>query len=76
MNMKEQILSIEKIQRVTHNVLRFTLNTSEEIRFLPGQAAELAVDKDWWREKAHHFTFTSLPYEDHLEYTIKIYPEH
>ncbi len=74
--MKEQILTIEKIQRLTHNVLRFTLNTSEEIRFLPGQAAELAVDKDGWREKAHPFTFTSLPYEDHLEFTIKIYPEH
>lgn len=74
--MKEQVLIIEKIQKVTHNVLRFTLNSSEEIRFVPGQAAELAVDKEGWRDQAHPFTFTSLPFEDHLEFTIKIYPEH
>ncbi len=74
--MEQQILIIEKIEQATHNVLRFTLNESEAINFLPGQAAELAVDKDGWRDKANPFTFTSLPHEDHLEFTIKIYPKH
>lgn len=74
--MKKQILRIEKIENVTHNVLCFTLTKSNEINFVPGQAAEIAVDKDGWRDKAHPFTFTSLPSEEHLEFTIKIYPDH
>ena len=74
--MEQQLLTIEKIEKVTHNVLRFTLNDSGEVHFVPGQAAEIAVDKDGWRKKGHPFTFTSLPNEDHLEFTIKIYPEH
>lgn len=69
-------MTIEKIEKVTHNVLRFTLSNSKEITFVPGQAAEVVVDKDGWREKTRPFTFTSLPAEDHLEFTIKIYPEH
>ena len=74
--MEKQILKIERIEKATHNVLRFSLNNSKEIKFEPGQAAELAVDKDGWRDEAHPFTFTSLPSQDHLEFTIKIYPDH
>lgn len=74
--MEQQVLSILKIENVTHNVLRFILSNSNNLKFVPGQAAEIAADKDNWRDKAHPFTFTSLPFEDHLEFTIKIYPEH
>lgn len=74
--MEQQILRIEKIEKVTHNVLRFTLEDSDKINFVPGQAAEVAVNKDGWRDKGHPFTFTSLPEDNHLEFTIKIYPEH
>ena len=74
--MEEQILVIQKIEEVTHNVLRFTFNKLDEIQFVPGQAAELAVDKDGWRDKANPYTFTSLPSKDYLEFTIKIYPDH
>lgn len=74
--MEQQILTIEKVEKVTHNVLRLTLNHPKEISFIPGQAASLAVDKNGWREKENPFTFTSLPHEDYLEFTIKIYPDH
>ena len=74
--MKNQILKIKDIENVTHNVLRFSLEDSNEIDFVPGQAAEIAADKDGWRDKGQPFTFTSLPSEDHLEFTIKIYPKH
>lgn len=74
--MEDQVLEIEKIEKVTHNVLRFTLEDSDQVEFTPGQATEIAIDKDGWRDKGHPFTFTSLPWEDHLEFTIKIYPEH
>lgn len=74
--MENQILTIKEIKSVTHNVLSFTLNHPEEISFLPGQAAEIAIDKEGWRDKGNPFTFTSLPDEDHLEFIIKIYPKH
>ena len=74
--MEEQTLKIKKIEDVTHNVLRFKLEKSSEIKFQPGQAAEIAIDKDGWRDEAHPFTFTSIPSDDDLEFTIKIYPEH
>jgi len=74
--MEKQILTIKKIEKVTHNVLRFTLTDTDAIKFLPGQAAEIAIDKEGWRKRARPFTFTSLPMEDYLEFTIKIYPDH
>lgn len=73
--LEDQILEIKKIEEVTHDVLRFTLEDSEEVEFTPGQASEVAIDKDGWRDEGRPFTFTSLPWEDHLEFTIKIYPE-
>lgn len=73
--MKATYLKILDVNKVTHNVRRLTLEKPEQIKFTPGQAALLAVDKDGWREEAHPFTFTSLPDEDHFEFTIKIYPE-
>lgn len=75
-DVEQKILTIQKIEKVTHNVLRFTLVNQSDVHFVPGQAAEIAVDKDGWREKGHPFTFTSLPDDDYLEFTIKIYPEH
>lgn len=74
--MDGQILTIQKIENVTHNVLRFTLNHPNEVTFIPGQAAGIAVNKEGWQDKDNPFTFTSLPDEDHLEFTIKIYPKH
>lgn len=74
--MENQILTIKDINKVTHNVLRFTFNHPEEVDFTPGQAAEIVIDKDGWRDEDRPFTFTSLPDQDHLEFTIKIYPDH
>lgn len=61
---------------MTHNVLRFTLENSGQVDFIPGQATLIAVDKDGWRDKKHPFTFTSTPDDERLEFTIKIYPDH
>ncbi|MDN6195735.1 MAG: FAD-binding oxidoreductase [Atopostipes suicloacalis] len=74
--MEKQVLEIQAIEKVTHNVLRFTLEDSDQVEFTSGQASEIAIDKDGWRDKGRPFTFTSLPEEDHLEFTIKIYPDH
>ncbi len=69
-------LAIKKIVNVTHDVRQFTFEKPQGFSFEPGQAAEVGLDKEGWRDAGHPFTFTSLPAWDDLEFTIKIYPEH
>ena len=61
---------------VTHDVKRFILERPDGFDFKPGQAVELALDRDDWRDEAHPFTMTSLPGSRVLEFTIKGYPDH
>jgi propane monooxygenase reductase component len=69
-------LAIKKIVDVNHDVRQFTFEKPEGFSFEPGQAAEVGIDKEGWRDAGHPFTFTSLPDWDDLQFTIKIYPEH
>lgn len=69
-------LAISRIENVTHNVRQFTFEKPEGFEFTPGQAAEVGIDRDGWRDAGHPFTFTALPDWDDLQFTIKIYPEH
>ncbi|WP_417432790.1 flavodoxin reductase [Hoeflea sp.] len=69
-------LAVTKIEEVTHNVRQLTFEKPEGFAFTPGQAAEVAIDKDGWRDADNPFTFTALPEWDELQFTIKIYPEH
>lgn len=68
-----QILSIDD---VTHDVRRYRLERPPGFSFDPGQATELALDEDGWRDETRPFTMTSLPHEETLEFTIKSYPSH
>jgi ferredoxin-NADP reductase len=60
----------------THDVKRFIFSRPEGLDFQPGQAIELALDRDGWRDEARPFTMTSLPDAGVLEFTIKGYPKH
>jgi ferredoxin-NADP reductase len=73
--MSNHSLSIESIDYVTHDVLRIITNKPSKFRFVPGQAANIAINKSGWRKEVRPFTFTSLPNDDSLEFTIKIYPD-
>jgi len=64
---------ILEIADVTHNVRRYTLERPAGYSFEPGQATEVSLDEDGWREKKHPFTFTALTEAPHLEFTIKSY---
>lgn len=64
------------IEPVTHDVKRYTLARPAGVTFKPGQAADVCIDKDGWREKTRPFTFTCLPGADHLEFVIKSYRDH
>ena len=70
------ITKIKSIEHLTHDVLRVVLNKPEGLTYIPGQAADIALNKPDWNEKKNCFTFTSLPEDVHIEFTIKTYPEH
>lgn len=69
-------IRIHKIEALNHNVRRLVTDKPDSYEFEPGQATLVAVDKDGLRDEKRPFTFTSLPSEEHLEFTIKIYPSH
>lgn len=73
MSYKVEIL---EIQDITHDVRVYTFEKPEGYSFTPGQATEVAIDKEGWRDEKRPFTFTSLPNEDHLQFVIKSYPDH
>lgn len=71
-----QSVAILGIEPVTHNVRRYTLEKPPGFTFAPGQATEVSIDRDGWRDRKSPFTFTSLAEWDHLEFTIKSYFDH
>ena len=67
---------IRKIEKITHNVRRYTLEKPAGFKFEPGQATDVSIDREGFREKKNPFTFTALNDWDHLEFTIKSYFDH
>lgn len=67
---------VKDICNVTHNVKRIRFEKPAGYTFTPGQATEVAVDRDGWRDEKRPFTFTSLDSDAFLEFIIKIYPDH
>lgn len=72
----EHTITIRTIERLTPDVRRYRCDRPDGYTFEPGQATEVHLDRDGWRDEARPFTFTSLPDDDHLEFTIKSYPDH
>ena len=72
--MESHVVKIKSIGKVTHDVLRIVLQKPDNYSFTPGQATEVAVNKENWKEEKRPFTFTCLPDDDYLEFTIKTYP--
>jgi ferredoxin-NADP reductase len=73
--MEEHIVKILSIQQVTHDVKRFQVEKPPGYSFIPGQATDVSINIDGYRDKKRPFTFTSLNSDTYLEFTIKIYPE-
>ena len=66
---------VQSIEKITHDVLQITTEKPSEFNFTSGQATEIFLDKEGWEEEGRPFTFTCLPNDNHLEFTIKTYPE-
>jgi ferredoxin-NADP reductase len=69
-------LQINDIQQITHDVKQFDLEKPEGFNFEPGQATEVSINKDGWRDEKRPFTFTSLNEDPELQFTIKVYDDH
>ncbi len=74
--MEEHIVKILNIENVTHDVRRFRVEKPAGYSFIPGQATEVAVNKNYLKEERRPFTFTGLNEWKELEFTIKIYSDH
>ena len=73
--MESHNVKVLEIEKVTHDVLGSKTEKPEGYTFIPGQATEVTVNDEEWIEEKRPFTFTNLPGDDHLEFTIKTYPE-
>ena len=72
----EHIVKIKSIDKVTHDVLQIVTEKPQKYNFTPGQATEISINKNGWKDEKRPFTFTCLPDNDYLEFTIKTYPSH
>ncbi|MGM5470013.1 FAD-binding oxidoreductase [Flavobacteriaceae bacterium LMO-SS05] len=71
-----QDVKIISIEYATHDVVHIKTEKPQGITFLAGQAVDVALKKSNWETEFRAFTFTSLQTDEHLEFFIKIYPEH
>ena len=69
-------LTLQSVETVTPDVNRYRFDKPSGLGIQPGQAVDLAIDRDEWRDEKRPFTPTSLPSDGYLEFTIKSYPEH
>jgi len=74
--MKESIARILRLDKVTHDVIRFTVEKPVGYAFTAGLATEVSVNKPKLKIKKRPFTFTNLNDNNYIEFTIKIYAEH
>lgn len=69
-----QTVKILSIEHLTHDVIRIRTEKPAGFTYTPGQAVDISINKTGWEDQLSCFTFTSLPDEDFLEFTIKTYP--
>lgn len=72
--MSKARVTVTSVGFVTHDVLIIRTERPSGFDFTPGQATEIFLDKPGWESEGRPFTFTSLPADSYLEFTIKTYP--
>ncbi len=74
--MTQYIVKINSIKHITPDVLQIVTEKPQKYNFTPGQATNVSINKNAWKDEKRPFTFTCLPDSDFLEFTIKTYPSH
>jgi len=69
-------VNIKEVNQITHDVKEFIVEKPDGYEFRPGQATDVALNIEGWKDEQRPFTFTSLPEDDNLEFVIKIYDDH
>lgn len=72
--MEQYIVKVKSVDKVIHNVLKIVTEKPSGYTFIPGQGTKVTINKNNWKDKRKPFTFTCLPDNDYLEFTIKTYP--
>lgn len=74
--MGQHIVKIKSIKKVTHDVLQIVTEKPPAYTFISGQATDVSINNTDWKDEKRPFTFTCLPKNDYIEFTIKTYPSH
>ena len=74
--MEQHIVKIKSIKKITHDVLQIVTEKPPAYTFISGQATDVSINKTDWKDEKRPFTFTCLPNNDYIEFTIKTYPSH
>ncbi|MGB7395531.1 MAG: flavodoxin reductase [Pricia sp.] len=72
----ERNITIDSVTHLNHNVVHLVTQKPEGYSFKPGQATEMSLARENWKNEKRPFTFTSLPDSTALEFVIKSYPAH
>lgn len=75
-DMSKSVVKIKSLKSINYNVLQLVTEKPADYSFELGQATEISINQDDWKDKKRPFTFTNLPTDNDLQFTIKIYPSH
>ena len=71
-----QLVKIQSIKPLTHDVLQVVADRPSGLNYVAGQAVDVSVNKLNWENELRAFTFTSLPNDNFIQFTMKTYPSH
>ena len=71
-----ELVKILDIVNLTHDVIKIVAEKPITLNYQPGQAIDISINMPKWEKELRAFTFTSLPDEENIEFTIKTYPSH
>jgi hypothetical protein len=74
--MEYNIVKIITVESITRDVKRFIVEKPTDYKFSAGQATDVSINTPAFKNEKRPFTFTGLNDNEHLEFTIKIYPSH
>ncbi|MCR9085761.1 MAG: flavodoxin reductase [Rhodobacteraceae bacterium] len=69
-------LHLAKIDLVARRVHRLRMRRPSGFTYVPGQAVDITLARDGWRDEPRPFTIVSLLEDPDLEFLIKAYPDH